>query len=126
LIGVNWFVIIFCVGVFMSTITNWIDDKYDELGIRIKPWVKQVSFLFDGALLATIIDFNIEPSATRLLFWQWKDGAPPTYNFFCWFVISVPLLWIFNKLNFAKDNQFAIHLLIIQALFFVALNIYLR
>ncbi len=126
LIGINWFVIIFCVGVFMSTITSWIEDKYDELGIHIKPWIKQVSFLFDGALLATIIDLNIEPGATKLLFWQWKDGTPPTYNFFCWFVISVPLLWVFNKLNFAKDNQFATHLLIIQSLFFITLNIYLK
>ena len=126
LIGINWFVTVFCVGVVMTNITNWIEDKYEELGIRLKPWVKTISFLFDGALLATIIDCNIEPAAKKLLFWQWKEGMPPPYNFFCWFVVSLPLLWLFGKLNFSKDNQFAVHLLIIQSLFFITLNIYLK
>ena len=125
LIGINWFVVIFCVGILMTKVTNWMEDKYDEIGSRFKPWQKTVSFVLDGALLATILDYNIEPVAIKLSFWQWKYGTPPVFNFICWFAISAQLLWLFKILNFNKDNQFAVHLLIIQALFFITLQVYL-
>ena len=125
LIGINWFVVIFCVGILITKLTNWIDDKFDDHGIRVKPWLKTFSLLFDGALLATMLDYNIEPVAIKLSFWQWKHHTPPVFNFICWFAISVNLLWLFKILNFDKDNQFAVHLLIIQALFFITLQVFL-
>ena len=125
LIGVNWFLTTFCIGVLMTKIANWTEDKYESLGVRLKPWIVTASFLFDGGFLATLFDYNIEPVASKLGFWQWKDGVVPGFNYVCWFVIAAQLVYLFKKLNFDKDNQFAIHLLIIQTLFFITLQIYL-
>ena len=125
LIGINWFILTFCIGVLMTKISNWTEDKYESLGVRLKPWIVTASFLFDGGFLATLFDFNIEPVANKLGFWQWKGGVIPGFNYICWFVISAQLVLLFKKLDFDKDNQFAIHLLIIQSLFFITLQIYL-
>lgn len=125
LIGVNWFLTTFCIGVLMTKIATWTEDKYESLGFRIKPWIVTASFIFDGGFLSTLFDYNIEPVAKKLGFWYWKDGVVPGFNYICWFVIAAQLVYLFKKLNFDKDNQFAIHLLIIQALFFITLQIYL-
>lgn len=125
LIGINWFMVVFCAGVLMSKVTNWVEEKYDSLGVRLKPSLKTFSLIFDGAILATLFDYHLEPVAIKLSFWQWKLGTPPLFNYICWFAISANLLWLFKILHFHKDNQFAVHLLIIQALFFITLQVYL-
>ncbi len=125
LIGVNWFMVIFCTGIMMTKFINIVEEKYDALGIRLKPFLATFSLIFDGALIATFFDYNLEPAAIKLSFWKWEGGEPPIFNYVCWFVISGQLLWLFKILHFDKDNQFAVHLLIIQALFFITLQIYL-
>ncbi len=125
LIGINWFVTVFCSGIIMYKLNNWIEEKYIDAGIQIKPIFKTLTFIFDGALLATIFDYNLEPVAMQLNFWQWQNNIIPLYNFVCWFVISGCLLMVFRWLNFNKTNHFAVHLFIIQFLFFIALQTYL-
>ena len=125
LIGINWFVVVFCSGIIISKFNNWIEDKYMNAGIQMRPILKTFSFIFDGALLATLFDYNIEPVAIQLKFWEWQNNIVPVYNFVCWFIISAILLALFRKLRFDKTNHFAIHLFIIQLLFFIALQTYL-
>jgi len=125
LIGVNWFVVVYCSGVIVTKFNDWIEEKYDSNGIRMKPWISKAAFIFDGAMIATAFDFEIEDVAGKLDYWHWKNNIVPMYNFICWFVISAQLLLLFRKLNFYKGNLFAVHLLIIQYLFFIALQIYL-
>ena len=125
LIGINWFLVTYCCGVLLTKISNWTEVKYEQHGIRLKPWILTISFIIDIGMLATLFDFNIEPVATKLGFWQWKNGEIPWLNYICWFAISGQLAYLFKILDFNKDNQFAIHLLIIQTLFFISLQIYL-
>ena len=125
LIGINWFIVVFSSGIIIHTFNNWVEEKYIAAGIQMRPILKTLSFIFDGALLATIFDYNIEPVAIHLNFWQWQNNNVPMYNFICWFVISGALLAIFRWLKFDKRNHFAIHLFIIQFLFFIALQTYL-
>ena len=125
LIGINWFVVVYCSGVIITKFSEWIEEKYETQGIRIKPWITTVSFVIDGAMIATMFDYNLESVAGKLNYWHWKNDSVPMYNFVCWFVISGILLYIFKKLNFYKGNLFAVHLLIIQYLFFISLQIYL-
>ena len=126
LIGINWFVTIFCVGVLLTYISDWVEEKYMQMGVQLKPWTLVFSFVFDGALLATMLDYTMEPVATKLNFWKWKGDSIPDYNYLCWFVISALLFFLFKKMNFNKQNQFAVHLLIVQFLFFFTLKIYLQ
>jgi len=67
----------------------------------------------------------MEPAAVKLGFWQWESATIPTFNYICWFIISALLIWVSRKLKFQKRNDFAVHLLIIQTLFFLTLRIFL-
>ncbi len=125
LIGINWFVVVFCSGIMVYQFSLWAEEKYAIANVRLPLWLKTASFVFDAAMLTTFFDFILEPIAIKLNFWQWQNNQIPVYNYICWFVISAVLLFIFKRLSFNKHNQFAIHLFIIQVLFFVALQIYL-
>ena len=127
LVGVQWFVIVYCCGVIMQFVNNWAHQKIIDLGAENDKTekVKSISLIIDAALLATLFDFVMEPVAHQLGFWQWKNNDIPFFNYTCWFFISGLLLLVLNRLPFSKLNPFAIHLFIIQLLFFLTLRIYL-
>jgi putative membrane protein len=86
-----------------------------------------MSVIFDGASLAVLFDWLMEPVAIKLGFWTWGgDGSVPFYNYFCWLLISILLLTVFNFFNFRKENKFAVNLLLTQALFFLILRTFLK
>ncbi len=125
LIGINWFIIIYCAGIIVVKLDDWLINK---LGgeVPFSSTMMSISFIIDAALLATAFDWLIEPVAVKIGFWQWQgDGKIPLYNYTCWFIISAVLLTVFRKLNFDKHNHFAVHLFIIQLLFFFALRTFL-
>lgn len=127
LIGVQWFVTVYCCGVIMQFVNNWTKRKIT--GAEIEPKtadkIQSISLVVDAALLATFFDYIMEPVAQKLGYWQWKNNEIPFFNYTCWFFISAALLFVLSKLHFNKLNQFAIHLFIIQLIFFIALRIYL-
>lgn len=126
LIGINWVTIIYCCGVVLATIQTWFQQKLTAAGGSLSPKVQWFSFILDGAMLATFFDYILEPVAVKLGYWKWLgDGSVPGSNFLSWFVISAVLLAVFKLLSFSKHNQFAVHLLIIELLFFGALRTFL-
>ncbi len=125
LIGLNWFVLMFCCGIVMTKLHAWIKEQYEASGFSMTPVIEKISLVFDGATIALFFDWIMEPVAVKMGFWEWKDAEIPLYNYVCWFLISMFLLWIFSKLKFNKDNHFAVDLLIIQVLFFLTLRIFL-
>lgn len=127
LIGVQWLVTVYCCGVIMQYVNNWAGKKIEEkqLGEETTQKIHSISLIIDAALLATFFDFIMEPVAQKIGFWKWQNEDIPYFNYTCWFFVSGFLLFFLSKLPFNKQNQFAIHLFIIQALFFVALRIYL-
>lgn len=124
LIGLNWFVTLTTCSITINTL--W-DAMLKRVGITLPEILshKSLSLVIDSAFLAVAFDATIEPVAKKLDFWQWKGGEIPFYNYVCWFLISLPLLYIYNKIGFSKKNEFAPHLLIIQTLFFITLNMFL-
>ena len=126
LIGINWFVIAYCSSMILQTMHNWIEEKYLSETVRLSSSVQRISFIIDAALLATFFDWVMEPAAVKLGFWKWLcDGTIPTYNYTCWFLISATLAAVFRWFPFTKRNQFAVHLFIIQLLFFLLLRTFL-
>ena len=126
LIGINWFIIIYCAGVISNKLYSWSNRKLAAADAQVKPAVQFISFVTDGALLATLFDFIIEPVAVKLGYWHWLyGGAIPFYNYACWFFISVVLLTVFRLLPFDKNNRLAVHLFIVQVLFFLMLRVFL-
>ena len=126
IIGVNWFIIIYCCGIAVHTLLSDISRKLSEELERPLKRVKALSIIIDGATLAVAFDWLIEPVAVKLGYWKWLgDGQIPMFNYISWFVVSMFLLMIFHWLPFKKQNKFAINLLLIQAMFFLLLRTFL-
>lgn len=126
LIGVNWFVITYCSAAVMRQVHKWMNVKLERNGEAALPgWLTRLSLVADSALLAVVFDWVMEPVAIWLHFWEWTTKAPPVYNYVCWFVVSLGLQLLLRRLPGSRLNHFAVHLFIIQLLFFMALRTFL-
>lgn len=121
IIGVNWFIIIYCCGVTILSLFNRITKSLEEPD-RPKPVMKMASVVTDGALLAVFFDWIMEPAAVALGYWSWSGGDIPMFNYVCWLLVSVLLLIVFHFSRFEKNNKFAVNLLLIQLMFFLLLR----
>jgi putative membrane protein len=109
-LGVNWFMVIYCSGVTLNRLTS-----------------KAVVVVAGGALLAVLYDWLMEPAAVKLGYWRWNAGMSiPVYNYVCWFIVAALLLFVFQMFKFDKRNKFAVNLLLIQLIFFLLLRIFLN
>lgn len=122
LIGLNWFAIVYCVGSFMEKLHH---KMASASAATVSPLLVMISVVIDGAAIATLFDYFMEPVAVSLGYWHWKSSDIPLYNYVCWFVLSALLLLLMRKLKVSTKNHFATHLLIIQVLFFLLLNLFL-
>lgn len=103
-IGVNWAILV----ITSSSITNL---------LRVNQWTKIIL----AAALMTLLDFLIEPVAIKSDFWHWKNGEIPIYNYVCWFLVSLPIISIYFKLNLAETNKVNTTLFILLTVFFALL-----
>jgi bisanhydrobacterioruberin hydratase len=124
-IGANWFIIIYCCGISMQTLLVKAIDKVAVTTSAPPMALKALSVIVDGATLAVFFDWLMEPVAVQLGYWKWK-GEIPLYNYLCWFVIAMAMLTLFHFCKFNKQNKFAVHLLMIQVMFFLLLRTLLR
>jgi len=125
IIGINWFIIIYCTGMFTTAYENYMLRRLNESGLAITSRLKIISFIVDAVFLAVMFDWIMEPVAVKLGYWQWQNNIIPLYNYISWAVVSALLLALFRKLNTGRHNIFAIHLFIIQVLFFLILRTFL-
>ncbi len=126
IIGINWFIIIYCCGVTVQIILNKIIDRVTLKNDGTRYVIKALSIIVDGATLAVLLDWLMEPVAVKLGYWHWGEGGHvPFYNYVCWFGISALLLLVFYYSTFKKENKFAVNLLLIQAMFFLLLRTFL-
>lgn len=126
IIGVNWFIIIYCCGTCIHMLLSEATKKLSEQTGKSVKAIKALSVVIDGATLAVFFDWIMEPVAVKLGYWEWLgDGEIPFYNYVCWFLVSIFLLFIFHNLPFEKQNKFAVNLLLIQAMFFLLLRTFL-
>jgi bisanhydrobacterioruberin hydratase len=123
IIGVNWFIVMYCCGATSYYLVKLIGGLHETT----RKWVllKTIVFTIMASTMALGFDWIMEPVAMKLKFWTWKNDTVPLLNYQSWWVISFFILLIFNQLKFAKDNLFAVHLLLIQSIFFLLLRLFL-
>jgi putative membrane protein len=122
-IGINWFIIMYCCGVTIQQTLNFFWNKLKEIDQPERSNVGFFAVIIDSALLASFFDWVMEPVAVKLGYWQWLgDGNIPLFNYVCWFGVSTMLMFLFRILSFRKQNQFAVNLLLIQFMFFLILR----
>ncbi len=106
IIGINWLMLIYIVGVICNR-------------LNFSGLIKSLL----GATLLTTLDFFIEVVAIKYDFWKWANYTPTVQNFIAWFVVSFLLLLLFHSMTFNKNNKLARGLFIIQLVFFVILSL---
>jgi bisanhydrobacterioruberin hydratase len=127
LIGVNWFIIIYCSGIGTHTLLMKAINRIAADTGKNPMALKALSVIVDGATLAVFFDWLLEPVAVKLGYWVWNgDGSIPLFNYICWFVVSLLLLTVFHFAKFNKQNKFAVNLLLIQLMFFLILRTFLK
>jgi bisanhydrobacterioruberin hydratase len=122
LIGLQWVIVIYCAGVCMAMLHQKLLPKPQEGEAPISGWLLGVSIVIDGALLALLFDWILEPVAVSLGYWTWAEGDIPWLNYATWWGVSALILIIFHLLPFRKHNLFAVHLLMIQVMFFLLMR----
>ena len=127
LIGINWFIIIYCSGISIQTLLVKAINRIAADTGKTPMALKAISVIVDGATLAVFFDWLMEPVAVKLGYWTWKgDGSIPFFNYICWLVVSALLLTLFHFAKFDKQNKFAVNLLLIQLMFFVILRTFMN
>ncbi|HET8859821.1 carotenoid biosynthesis protein [Marivirga sp.] len=108
IIGVNWFLITFCVA---------------SLIFPLK-WNSILKIIF-ATILTVLIDVLIEPVAMELNFWNWENDQVPFQNYVGWAVISFLIFCFYYFIKLQIKNEVAKVLLIWQVVFFAILNLLL-
>jgi bisanhydrobacterioruberin hydratase len=126
-IGVNWFIIMYCSGVTVYTILDKLSARVAITSTKsTSPLLKTLSIISDGALLAVFFDWIMEPAAIKLGYWKWLgDEEIPSFNYMSWYIISTIVMIVFSLLKFDKQNIFAVNLLMIMMMFFMLIRTFL-
>ena len=106
LIGLNWALLIYA----SATLVNRFLQNY---------WLRVVL----SAILMTALDFLIEPVAIQVGFWTWEGGNIPLQNFAAWFVISLLLQSLWQRVYHEGANRSAIGFFWVQVAFFGLLGL---
>ena len=106
-IGINWVILIYSVGILIR-----------KMGMR--SLTKNSLF---GGLLLTILDILIEPVAIKFDYWRWIEMDIPFQNYVAWFIFSTILLRFFYALDFRKRNSSGVVMIVTQFIFFITLNL---
>lgn len=77
-----------------------------------------------SALLMVILDLVMEPVAIKSDFWHWNSNYIPVFNYVSWFFVSLPLLFLYFKLNLVEENKVFSALFILLFIFFILLLIF--
>lgn len=126
IIGVNWFITMYCCGVSVNMFFNYLAEKVPQAAGSKSKRLKVFSLIMDAAMLAVLFDWVLEPAAIKLGYWKWLgEGNIPFFNYVCWYLLSALLLSFFQLLSFDKENKFAVNLLLIQLMFFLLVRTFL-
>lgn len=108
LIGVNWFILLYC--------SFFLAEKITKL-----PWLKYIL----TAIFMVLMDVLIEPVAIQYDYWQWHTLHIPLQNYIAWGVVSLLMAIGLDSLKIKLQNSVAIALYAIQMCFFIISNLLL-
>jgi putative membrane protein len=108
IIGLNWYILIYCTFVLVNKFRTAVIVK-----------------ILTGGVIMVIFDILLEPVAGSLNMWKWAGGEVPLQNYAAWFVLACLFLVIMYLGKANVKNVISIHLLIVQFIFFAGLNLFL-
>lgn len=108
IIGLNWLVLVYCI----TSLAKPIRDTW--------------YFPLIGAATMVAFDWLMEPVAIANDMWYWAFVDIPHKNYIDWFLVSGFLFLIIRILKVEINNRIAGLLLMMQVIFFLALNFLIR
>jgi putative membrane protein len=109
IIGFNWFYLV----VSAVGLLRWVGLQNFWLTIVL------------ASAILTAVDFLIEPVAIALDYWQWEAVDVPWTNYAAWFVVSLPLVYLYQKFTPYPPVHFPAKVLLLQVVFFSILQLML-
>lgn len=108
LIGLNWFLLVYCASCLLAPFQMPITWK--AIGI---------------AVIMLAIDISLEFFAISNQMWIWTEtGWPPLQNFIAWFIIAFIFAWTFLSFNKeAYSNRMAKWVCLIMFVFFIVFDL---
>jgi len=106
--GINWLVLVYCISALAGNIRD--------------TWY----FPLVGAAAMVAFDWLMQPVAMATGMWNWIGGQIPLKNYTDWFLISGVLFLAVRMLKVEINNRIAGILLVMQVVFFLALNLLMR
>lgn len=108
LIGLNWSMLVFALGVPLARL-QW------------PVWLKVLT----GSTAMVALDVLIEPVAMHLGFWNWEGGVIPVQNYVAWGAVSAVFFALYFLVPVRRENPVAQSVIAAQVLFFAGLNLVL-
>jgi putative membrane protein len=108
IIGINWFILIYC--------TYTLINKF-KFSLVLK--------ILMGGLIMLIFDILLEPVAGKMFMWNWLSSEIPLLNYAVWFILSCVFISIMYLGRINIQNVISTHLLFVQFIFFSGLNLFL-
>ena len=108
MIGFNWAMLVYCSGVVSNAL------------FAQRLWVLRALV---GAALMTTMDVLIEPVAVHYNFWTWSGDGIPLSNYRDWFLVSLVLHILFQRMLPQIRNKAGIALFVLQMAFFFLIGL---
>ena len=107
LIGINWAILSLASG---NLSDRWKAPKPVRMGI--------------GALIMVGLDYFIEGVAPLMDLWTFEGGAPPIWNYICWFGLALFFQWVYQRSGISGNRTISLHLICVQQVFFISLGLF--
>jgi len=121
IIGVNWFLLIYCTNVISRQLWKRITDRQEGSRTGL---MRSMFIVVTGSLLMVFYDLLLEPAAIRLDMWSWECGIIPLRNFLAWFFLSL-VFHIYIKYRGEEEiNPRALPLFAVQLGFFAVIDLF--
>jgi putative membrane protein len=118
IIGLNWFVLIYCTNVISRQLWDLMQNK------KTRGVYRSVFIVITGSLLMVLYDLFLEPAATRLDMWSWDGGRIPFSNYAAWFLFSALFHTAVRIRGEEKVNSRALPLFAVQIGFFAVIDLF--
>lgn len=79
-----------------------------------------------AAFIAVTFDYYLEPVAIKFGYWSWESVAVPLQNYAAWFIIAFTFSMALLKINPVFNKGISREYVLIQLMFFVILNLFMR
>lgn len=105
---------------------NWTMVILGVILLSEKIFTNKILIAISAALMATIFDYFMEPSAIKLGYWSWSDISVPLQNYFAWFLISFVFTILYLLMKIKIETELPIKFFLTQFIFFVVLFGFMR